>query len=372
MDGYTLRGARGTRSRALGLEALEDRFLLAAVQPAALSLPFLSSLTAMVDQALAPGSVVAPSTLRELAAVLATDAANSGADRSTQAVPETAATGTNAGDDAEYSPAPVLSSTLTASAMARVPTGVITVPVPSVQSPAPLAAKADVAGHAYNLQQLRTEVIERLRAELSEHPDYHLRELLEGTTLAAASTATGGGGVREGLPPLAGSGAVDPAAQGMPLRPGPVPGPSPTSEAPPLTQAREVISEGLSAGPAVTLGARTDVPEPSAETAGNKERAPGLIDTSDLAPVLGAPFAGLVRLDLAEMERNVDAFFSRLGRLGGEWAGPGLTAKMAAWLTVAAAVGCEFTRRRLRRPPNSSHQSGETVNLVLIPTEDEP
>jgi hypothetical protein len=70
---------------------------------------------------------------------------------------------------------------------------------------------------------------------------------------------------------------------------------------------------------------------------------------ADLHPESGNPLAGQLPVDLKTLQRNVDAFFSQLARLGQDGETGQVCLKLAPWLGVAAVLSWEVTVLRNKK-----------------------
>jgi hypothetical protein len=171
------------------------------------------------------------------------------------------------------------------------------------------------------------------------------------------------------LPCLVAGERTDAAGQGSECGPcPPVPGPggrgavAPESPLPP-TPARSAFDRAT-APPAVPLGsgaapaipAEGPSPEPPAEESGGGRTGPPVDrlagEDSPLRveePGAGVPEAGVLPFDLRGVERRVDQFFSRLGRLGEADSPTRGALGLTTWTALAAAVALEVVRSRAQR-----------------------
>jgi hypothetical protein len=136
--------------------------------------------------------------------------------------------------------------------------------------------------------------------------------------------------------------------------------------------------------PALSVLQQAEVPEPppdgSPDLMGEPALievvpAPGIPQPSDsgstpdarLTPESGTPLAGILPLDLKQLEQGVDAFFEQLAHLCERWQGADLCPTLLPWLVVAAAAAWELAFLPGGRAPADCRSSGEALADPLIP-----
>jgi hypothetical protein len=81
-----------------------------------------------------------------------------------------------------------------------------------------------------------------------------------------------------------------------------------------------------------------------------------------------SPIAGLLPVDLPTLARNADRFFAKLSKLGKDWNDPRLVAEMALWSAALAAGAYEIMHLRAKRSTVPSFADDGEVSSLIVPS----
>jgi hypothetical protein len=150
------------------------------------------------------------------------------------------------------------------------------------------------------------------------------------TMLAAMTRGAGSEGASASIPENAGLASI---SRLNPLLAAPLPTPPAQGPAEPAWPAAAITPQ-----PPASIEA---VSEPSSEAV----QTPTDVEPPREArfdPEPGIPLAGIVPVDLKQLQHGVDAFFEQLAHLGDDRDAAGVCATLAPWLLLAAAAAWEF------------------------------
>jgi hypothetical protein len=90
------------------------------------------------------------------------------------------------------------------------------------------------------------------------------------------------------------------------------------------------------------------------ETDATMEQSPPQEETLDLRPETGIPLAGVLPLDLRQLQQNVDAFFTHLAELAQDTDSRELVLRLAPWLAVTTVAAWSITYLPRRRATSAT------------------